>query len=152
MCATRRALIARRGLLVLARVAEPRRDGDHAVCACADGSVDHEQQLHQRVVRGDAGDLVAARRLDEEDVGAADGLLVAAVDLAVGEGLELHVAEVDVELRGDLRGELHRAPPAEDHEALGVILRDRADDPGTLFEHAHSVSPSSLASRAFFSA
>ena len=80
--------LARRRLLVLARVAVPRRHGDHAVRRGADRRVDHHQQLHQRVVGGDPGARVAARRLDDEDVGAADRLLVAAVDLAVGERLE----------------------------------------------------------------
>ena len=39
--------------------------------------------------------------LDDEDVGAADRLDVAAVDLAVREGLQLDVAELDAELLGD---------------------------------------------------
>jgi hypothetical protein len=46
-------------------------------------------------------------RLYDEDVGAADRLLVATVGLAVGERLQLHVAELDVELIRDLLGQ-HR--------------------------------------------
>src|SRR3954465_4250173 len=42
-------------LLVLAAVAEPRRDGDDAVRGGADRGVDHEHQLHDRIVGGDAG-------------------------------------------------------------------------------------------------
>jgi hypothetical protein len=77
-----------------------------------DRRVDHEQQLHQRVVGVDPGDGVAARRLDDEDVGPADGLLVAAVDLAVVEGLERHPPEVHVELAGDAgrEGGIRAAP------------------------------------------
>ena len=80
---------------------------------------------------------VRGGRLDEEDVGAADRLLVAAVDLAVGERPEVDLAEVDVELAGDPRGELHRGAPAEDHQALRVVLRDRADGLRALLEDAH---------------
>jgi len=67
--------LARRGLLVLARVAVPRRHGDHAVRRAADGRVDHRHELHQRVVRRQPLGGVAARRLHDEDVGAADRLL-----------------------------------------------------------------------------
>src|SRR3954466_11186232 len=42
-------------LLVLAAVAEPRRDGDDAVRGRADRRVDHEHELHERVVGVDAG-------------------------------------------------------------------------------------------------
>ena len=81
--------LARRRLLVLAAVAEPR--AVTAMTRCADAPTAASiiiEQLHQRVVRVDPGRRVAARRLDEEDVGAADRLLVAAVDLAVRERLE----------------------------------------------------------------
>ena len=49
--------------------------------------VGRRQELHQRVV-GSSVRFVGGRRLDQEYIGAADGLLVAAVDLAVGEGAE----------------------------------------------------------------
>src|SRR3954470_14516922 len=98
--------LAAGGLLVLAAVAEPRRDGDDAVRGGADGRVDHEHQLHDRVVGVDAHGGVAAGGLEEEDVGAADRLVVAVVDLAVGEGLQRDGAELDAELVGDLGGEL----------------------------------------------
>ena len=98
--------LARGRLLVLARVAVPGRYGDDAVGRGADGGVDHHHQLHQRVVGGHPGCLVAAGRLHEEDVGAADRLLEPAVDLAVGEGLERHRAEIDAEPVGDLRRQL----------------------------------------------
>ena len=117
--------LARGGLLVLAGVAEPRRDGDHAVGGGADRRVDHEHQLHQRVVGGDAGLRVAAGGLDDEDVRAADGLLVAAVDLAVGERLQRDAAELDAELVGDVPGERGVRAAAEEHQPLVVVQRDR---------------------------
>jgi Ser/Thr protein kinase RdoA (MazF antagonist) len=70
--------------------------------------------------------LVGAGRLHDEDVGAADRLLVAAVDLAVGKGLQRHLAEVHIELAGDLGGQLHRAAAAEDHHPLRVVMGDCA--------------------------
>ena len=45
-------------------------------------------------------------RLDDEDVRAADRLAEAAVGLAVLEGLELDLAELDVQLIGDAMSEL----------------------------------------------
>jgi len=54
--------LARRRFLVLARVAEPWHDGDHAMRRGANRRVDHHQQLHQRVVGGQPGLRVAARR------------------------------------------------------------------------------------------
>ena len=89
--------LARRGLLVLARVAVPGHHGDDPVRRGALRGVDHHQQLHQRVVRRHPVRGVGGGGLDEEDVGAADRLLVAAVDLAVGEGAQVDLAEVDVE-------------------------------------------------------
>ena len=74
--------LARRRLLVLARVAVPGDDGGDAVRGGELGRVDHDQQLHEAVVHRPAGGL------HEEDVGAAHALLEAHVDLAVGEGLE----------------------------------------------------------------
>ena len=119
--------LARQRLLVLAGVAVPGHDGDDPVRGGALRGVDHAEQLHQRVVRRHPGGLVGRGRLDDEDVGAADRLLVAAVDLAVGEGPEVGLAEVDVELAGDLRGEAAGGAAAEHHQALAVVLADRAD-------------------------
>src|SRR5581483_8564500 len=53
---------------------------------------------------------------------------LAAVDLAVGERPQVDVAHVHAEVPGDAGRELHRAAAAEDHEPLGVVLRDRADE------------------------
>ena len=129
--------LARRRLLVLARVAEPWHDRDDPVRGGALRRVDHHHQLHQRVVGGHPLRGVGRRGLHEEDVGAADRLVVAAVDLAVREGPQVDVADVDVEVAGDPRGQLHRAPPAEHHQPLGVVLRDRADHLGALLDGAH---------------
>ena len=88
--------LARRRLLVLARVGEPGHDGGDPLRRGELRRVDHDQQLHQVVVRP-----ASLPGLDDEDVGAADRLLVAAVDLAVGERLQLDLAELDAELLGD---------------------------------------------------
>jgi hypothetical protein len=69
-------------LLVLARVRVVRHHGRDAPCRGQLGGLDHDEQLHDVRVQ------VAGRRLHEEDVGAADALLIAPVDLAVGERLE----------------------------------------------------------------
>ena len=78
--------------------ASSRTTGVTAMMRCAEACLaacDHQQQLHQRVVRRHALALGAADRLDDEQVGAADRLRVAAVHLAVGEGLEPDVGELD---------------------------------------------------------
>ena len=78
--------LARRRLLVLARVREERQHRGDLARRGKPGGVDHQQQLEQMVVhRRRAG-------LDDEEVGPADRLAVTAVDLAVGERLELDVA------------------------------------------------------------
>ena len=120
----RRDRLARGGLLVLARVAVPGGDGDDAVRRGVLGRVDHEQQLPERVVDGEALALGAADRLDDEQVGAADRLGVAAVDLAVGEGLEPGVGELEPELFGDLAAQLAARAAGGDHQALLVAGRD----------------------------
>src|SRR4029077_18917378 len=104
---------------------------DHAMRAGADRRVDHDQQLHQRVVGRDARAGVATRRLDEEHIGAADRLVEAAVDLAVGERLERYRAQFDVELVGDLCGKLRVRAPGEQHQPLVV----RADQTGRGARH-----------------
>ena len=149
--ATIRAEIGSRGrrLLVLAGVAVPGHDGDDPVGGGALRGVDHRQQLDQGVVGRHPALLVGAGRLDDEDVGAADRLLVAAVDLAVGEGLQRHLAEVDVELVGDAGGELHRAAAAEDHHPLRVVVADRGRGGRhrlrvSLLDRAHSSSSSRI--------
>ena len=80
-----------------------------------------QQQLHQVLV-----DRLAAG-LDDEDVGAADRLVVAAVRLAVRERLELDLAELDAELLGDPLREVGVRAAGEDHQPL---LRARARSSG----------------------
>ena len=132
--------LAAHRLLVLARVAVPRGDGDHAVGGGADRRVDHQQQLHQRVVGGDARARVAARRLDDEDVRAAHRLVVAAVDLAVGEGLERDGAEVDAELARDPVRQLGVRAAGDDHEPLVVLELQRGARGGAGIQRAHLVA------------
>ena len=71
--------LATGGLSVLSGVAVVRDDRGDALGRRALGGVDHDELFHHRVVdrRG--------VRLDDEDVRAADRLVEAAVDLAVGE-------------------------------------------------------------------
>ncbi len=63
--------------------------------------------------------------LDEEDVGAADRLAVAAVGLAVRERLQLDLAEVDTEPLGDPLRELGMRAAREHHQPLLRRQRDR---------------------------
>ena len=65
----------------------------------------------------------SAAGLDDEDVGAADRLVVAAVRLAVRERLELDLAELDAELLGDLRA---RAPGASGRRRASAASTARA--------------------------
>ena len=129
--------LARRRLLVLARVAVPRRYRDHAVRRAADGRIDHREQLHQRVVGAEAVVRVRAGRLHDEHVGAAHRLLVAAVDLAVGERLERHGAELHAELRGDLGGQLRVGAPRDQHQSLVVLDAEIGRRHGTRLQDAH---------------
>jgi hypothetical protein len=116
--------LARRRFLVLARVAVPGRDRDDAVGRRALCGIHHHEQLHQSVVYCQPLALIAADRLDDEEVGAADRILIAAVDLPVREGLEPGAGEVQAEPLGDLRPELLARPARRDHQALAVVGRD----------------------------
>ena len=104
--------LARRALLVLARVGIPghhRRDPLRRGQACG---VDHDQQFHQRVVGR------RRARLDDEHVRAANRLLVPAVDLAVGERLQRGLSQFDTEPLGDLLPQLRVRTAAEQHQPL----------------------------------
>ena len=68
----------------------------------------------------------AVAGLDDEDVGAADRLLVADIDLAVRERLQLDVAELDVELVGDLLRQDGVRAPREEHQLPGGPALDPA--------------------------
>ena len=135
MSATRRAEIGSRGFAFRSCRAYG-KSGMTAVIRFADASFAAwimNMQLHQVPV-----DRLAAR-LDEEHVGAADRLEVAAVRLAVRERLELDVAELDAELLGDLPREIGMRAAGEDHEpllrpALDAVLRDAARVTARSFE------------------
>src|SRR4029079_9826330 len=105
-------------LLVLAGVAVERLgDGDPLGRGTLEG-VDHDQVLHDP--------LVDRRRvaLDHEGVAAADRLLVADVDLGVGELVGGGGHQLGPELGGYLLGELGMRPSRKDHQVLlGGLLQ-----------------------------
>jgi hypothetical protein len=68
--------------------------------ARAPAGVDHDHELHEHVV--DRRCRGWARRLNEEDVAAADGLLQLHVDLPIRKALDADVTELQAEVRGDL--------------------------------------------------
>ena len=72
--------LARAGLAVLAGIAVVGDNGGDGAGGCALGSVGGDEQLHEHVV-----DVAAGHGLNQEDVGAADGLVVAGVNLTIGE-------------------------------------------------------------------
>jgi hypothetical protein len=103
---------ARLRLAVLARVREERDDRRDPLRRAEPRRLDHQEELHQVAVdRRAAG-------LDDEEVGAADRLVVAAVRLVVLERLQLHLAELDAELIGDPLRELGMRAAGEHHQPL----------------------------------
>ena len=92
-------------LPVLARVAVVGADRGDALGRGALGGVDHDQVLHERVVHR------AGVGLDDEDVTAADGDVVLAVDLAVGELAQVRLAQFDAEVAGDVLASVGWARP-----------------------------------------
>ena len=76
------------------------------------GGVDHDELLDEAVV-----DRLAVR-LEHEDVGAADALVVAAVHLAVGEARQRDRRERRLEVSGDLFRELRVPAPGEQQQPL----------------------------------
>src|SRR5205823_14829812 len=89
-----------------------RADGGDPLGRRPFGGVDHDELLHEPLV-----DRLAVA-LDDEDVGAPDALQKAAIDLAVGEGRKLHLAQGYAQVLGDLLGEWNIRPPTEEHELL----------------------------------
>ena len=104
--------LARARLLVLARVREVGHDRCDALGGGELRGVDHDQELHQVPV-----DRLGAR-LHEEEIRPADRLAIAAVGLAVGEGLELDGPELDTDLLADPLGERPVRAAREEHEPL----------------------------------
>ena len=106
-------------LAVLPRVGEPRDDRSDPLGGRELRSLDHQEQLHEVLIDGwTAG-------LHEEDVGAANRLAVAAVRLAVGERLQLDLAELDAQALGDPLREIRVRATGEHHEPLLRRQRDR---------------------------
>ncbi len=107
--------LARRALLVLARVRVPGDDHRDPLGRGQLGALHHDQELHQVPVdRRGAG-------LHQEHVGAADRLVVADVDLAVREGLQPDPAELQPELVGDLLGQIGVRATGEQHHPARVL-------------------------------
>ena len=104
--------LTRLRLAVLARIGEERDHRRDPLGRAELRRLDHLQELHQVPV-----DRVAPG-LDDEEVGAANRLVVADVGLAVRERLERHLAELDAELLGDPLGELGMRAPGEHHQPL----------------------------------
>ena len=120
---------ARSGLAVLAGVAVMRDDGADAVGAGALGGVDHDEQLHERVVDVEAGGR-SAHRLHDEHVGTADAFQVAGVNLAVRELLQLHIAQRNAQLTSNLVSKLGVGGTREQgHSLLLFHLRSHARAP-----------------------
>ena len=101
--------LARGGLAVLARIAIVGHHRAHVVGRRALGGIHHDEQFHERVVHVVA--VARTHRLHEKHVCAAHAFQIAGIDLAVGELLELDVAQRASQLRGNLFGKLvvHRA-------------------------------------------
>ena len=111
--------LARRRLLVGARVRIPGHDGRDPLGRRELRRVHHQQQLHQVPV-----DRRRAR-LHEEHVGTADRLAEAHVQLAVRERLQLDVAERQPEVARDHVRQIGVRPPREHHhpaDRLAIVV------------------------------
>ena len=114
--------LARGRLPVLAGIEEARNDRRDPLRGGETGGVDHHHQLDQvGVDRCDRG-------LHQKDIGAANGLGEAAVRIAVGEGLELHPAELRAQLRRDRLRELRMRAPGKEPQPLGHRQRHARPD------------------------
>jgi hypothetical protein len=108
----RRDRLAALVLLVLARVRVERHHHGDPLRARPLERVHHDQLLHHVLVDG------RGVRLDDEGVGAADGLLEPDEQLAVGERVRRLRGDRHVEVLGDLFGELPVRPSGEEHQVL----------------------------------
>ena len=110
--------LAPRSLAVLAGVAvEGRHHGD-AFRRRTLGGIDQDEMLHQRIV--DRTTLPAGVGLHDEDIGATDRLAISHVDLAVGELVDVGVAQRNSELMADVGGKLGGSPPGHNVELLVI--------------------------------
>ncbi len=111
----RRDRNARLVLAVLPRIAVVREHGGHARRRGALERVEHDEELHDVVIRR------RARGLHDEHVRAPDVLLDLAVVLAVGEVVERDAAGLPAEVPADLAREGRMRPPPED---LQIAVRE----------------------------
>ena len=108
-------------LLVLAGVAEERRDHGDGTCGGALHGVHHDELLHDPLV-----DRLGVG-LHHEGVGATDGLGVTHVHLAVGEIVCGGFKDVDAELLGDILSQLRMNPSRNENKILiGLPFKDCA--------------------------
>jgi hypothetical protein len=108
--------LAALGLAVLAAVAVVGHHGRDALGRPPLGRVDHRQMLDDRVV--DRHGPVGAVALDDEHVHAPHRLAEPAVDLAVGEVVEVGLAQRHAEAAGDLLGQREVRPPRQEVQLL----------------------------------
>ena len=106
--------IAGLGLTILTGVAEIGDHGGDPAGGCAAQGVDHHQQLHQVVVDGFAGGL------NHEHVAAADSLIQRNGNLAVGEALDLRLAQLGTHHAADFLCQRLVCVAAEDFDILPV--------------------------------
>ena len=110
-------------LMVLARVAVVGDDRRDALGGCPLQRVDHHQLFHDHLV-----DRIRVR-LDDERIGSPNALVGPDVDLARGEPGYLGVAQLDLQLLGDLVGKHWMCRAGEDHHPLTrgdiPMVRDR---------------------------
>ena len=106
--------IAALGLAVLTGVAEVGDDGGDAAGGSTAAGIDHDQQLHQVVIDGLAGGL------NQENVGAADGLLQGNGSFAVGKSLHNTLAHGQAQLLADGLSKLLVGVAAENLDIISV--------------------------------
>ena len=110
--------VAGLGLAVLTGIAEVRDDRGDSAGRCAAAGIDHDQQLHQAVVDGFAGGL------HQKNIAAADGLVQGNRALAVGEALDLRLAELGADDLADLDRQRGVCVAREDFNVLAVRNHD----------------------------
>ena len=71
-----------------------------ALCGCTAGGIGNNERFHDKVVQ-----IFTGKGLNEEDFIAANGLLKAGIEFAVGKLLNFETLELQVQNIGDLLGE-----------------------------------------------
>ena len=109
---------ARAGFAILTRIAEIGNDRGDALGRGAAQRVVDDEQLHQIVVRGEV------RRLDDEDVLAADILVNFDEDFLVGETAHAGIGQRQLEIIGDRAGQRQIAVAGDEfHGVQGPFAR-----------------------------